>query len=386
MLARRAPTRPNGPRRPTSLAPGGTSPPRLRRAWRRQHHPRGAFGVRADDWLPEPVRDARTIVVLIIDGLGWDAITDRAGQLPELARLTGGPVTTVVPSTTASALTSITTGLPPSQHGVIGFRVLSDHTVLNVLSWQTTPSVEPPNRSTCNATRRSSAGPSRWSPRPSSKAPASPKRICAAGRFLGWRAVSGSSNGSASSPRPTNHSCTRTTTASTRSATAHGLHDGFYDAELRAVDRLVGDLRDVLAPDATLLVSADHGQVHVGPERWLSLGPLDAGSTERGSGDGRFRYLHARRGDAAPLLEQARDRFAEQAWVLSREQLLDEAWLGPAPSPPARRRIGDVILAAGAPVAFIDPALPREARLVSAHGSLTPAEMYVPLVAGRGRA
>ena len=35
--------------------------------------------------------------------------------------------------------------------------------------------------------------------------------------------------------------------------------------------------------------------------------------------------------------------------------------------------------------AFVDPALPVEVRLRSAHGSLTPDEMLVPLVAAPGR-
>jgi len=37
-------------------------------------------------------------------------------------------------------------------------------------------------------------------------------------------------------------------------------------------------------------------------------------------------------------------------------------------------------------VGFVDPTLPSEAQLMSAHGSLTTAEMRVPLVASRGRA
>ena len=40
-----------------------------------------------------------------------------------------------------------------------------------------------------------------------------------------------------------------------------GVH---YDAELRAVDRLVADLLDALPPGAALVVTADHGQVQVG--------------------------------------------------------------------------------------------------------------------------
>ena len=36
-------------------------------------------------------------------------------------------------------------------------------------------------------------------------------------------------------------------------------------------------------------------------------------------------------------------------------------------------------------VGFVDPTLPYEAQLIAAHGSLTPAEMEVPLLALRGR-
>src|SRR5690606_18705684 len=38
----------------------------------------------------------------------------------------------------------------------------------------------------------------------------------------------------------------------------------FYDAELRAADRLVADVLEQLPPGAALLVTADHGQVSVG--------------------------------------------------------------------------------------------------------------------------
>jgi len=72
--------------------------------------------------------------------------------------------------------------------------------------------------------------------------------------------------------------------------------------------------------------------------------------------------------------------------VFRREQLLDEGWLGPDPVPAVYRRVGDVILAARGPFGFVDPTLPYEANLMGAHGSITAAEVEVPLVASRGRA
>jgi hypothetical protein len=343
------------------------------------------LGARPGDWLPAPARDARAVVLLVLDGLGWEAVQQRATRLLELAALEGDPITTVAPSTTASALTSITTGLPPSQHGVVGYRVLLDRSVLNVLAWQASNGRRPPEPFEVQ----------RHQPFLGRSVPVVTKAEFAStgfteahlrgGRFLGWRTVSSlveRCRRLVAEGEPFVYAYYDGVDAV---AHAHGLRDGFYDAELQAADRLVGELRDALPEEATLVVTSDHGQVHVGPEGWLGLNALD-GLFERGSGDGRFRYLHAPAGGAADLVAAATERFGGDAWVLSRAQLLDEGWLGPAPAPPARRRVGDVVLAAKGPVAFVDPALPRETGLVSAHGSLTDAEMLVPLLAGRGRA
>jgi hypothetical protein len=343
------------------------------------------LGGRDVAWLPDPTRGARTVVVLVIDGLGWDAVTTRSEHLPEMNKLTGGPITTVAPSTTASALTSITTGRPPADHGVIGFRIVVDAIVLNVLSWQASNGRRPPEpfavqrhppffgREVDVVTKAEFAS------------TGFTEAHLRGARFHGWKAVSSLVE-----------ECRTLAAAGTpfvyayydgvdAVAHAHGLHDGFYDAELRAADRLVGDLLDALPEDAALVVISDHGQVHVGADGWRDLDGV-ADLVERCSGDGRFRYLHAKRGAAADLVTTATSLYRAEAWVLGRDELLERGWLGPVPSPATRRRVGDVVLAARGPVAYIDPALPREAGLISAHGSLTEAEMLVPLVAGRGRA
>src|SRR5262245_43514906 len=59
-------------------------------------------------WLPDLVLEARVVVLLVLDGLGWDAVQTHPTVLSTIHGMEGGPVTTVVPSTTAAALTSIT--------------------------------------------------------------------------------------------------------------------------------------------------------------------------------------------------------------------------------------------------------------------------------------
>ena len=61
---------------------------------------------RSPDWLPEPVTDADSIVLLLLDGLGWNQLEAHRAIAPQLSAMTGGRITTVSPSTTASALTS----------------------------------------------------------------------------------------------------------------------------------------------------------------------------------------------------------------------------------------------------------------------------------------
>src|SRR5690348_2404623 len=65
---------------------------------------------RRPDWLPEPARMAEQVVLLVLDGLGWLQMQDRLPRIPFLASLLGGPITSVVPTTTACALTSLVVG------------------------------------------------------------------------------------------------------------------------------------------------------------------------------------------------------------------------------------------------------------------------------------
>jgi hypothetical protein len=168
-------------------------------------------------------------------------------------------------------------------------------------------------------------------------------------------------------------------------AHAYGLNNGFYLRELAAADALVGNLLDVLPSDTALVVTADHGQVHLEPESWIEIDELHPMIAAQ-AGDGRFRYLYARKGMAPDLLSAAHASLDGVAWVLSRKEVLEAGWIGSGATGTVPGRLGDVVLAAREPVAFVDPALPRERTLRSAHGSLTAQEMYVPLRAARGRA
>lgn len=338
-------------------------------------------------WLPDEVRGARQLVLLVLDGLGAEQLAQRAASAPLLSSASVATLTSVAPTTTAVALTSLATGLPPAVHGVVGYRVSVGDDVLNLLGWRL---------GTRDA--RQLVPPRRFQPFPAfSGVPSAPvvsRADYAATGFTaahladaplhGWHTASGlvvEVRRLLDDGEPFVYAYYD---GIDRTAHATGLAE-HYDAELRAVDRLVGDVVDVLPAGTALVVTADHGQVEVG----RALEVFDAevmGCTRLVSGEGRFRWLHARPGAGAALLDAVTERYSHLAWVKTLDEIVDEGWLGGVPSAEVRSRLGDVAVVPFAATAFLDPADTGEQRLVCRHGSLTTAEMLVPVLAWRGGA
>jgi hypothetical protein len=330
-------------------------------------------------WVPEAARNADSVVLLILDGLGHEEITRRRALLPNISQLEGAPITSVVPSTTPTALSSISTGLAPSEHGIIGYRMWLGRNVLNVIRWAM-QGQDPPE-------------PEELQPREAFNGQSLP--VVSRAQFRDSKFSSLLYRGAAFHGYFTTSGlverCRLLVEAGERFiyayydgpdlvAHVHGMKDGFFASELEFCDRLVGELLASLPSSTALVVTADHGHVHF--EERIELDALNKMCTAQ-SGESRFRYLHAREGVADELFSAASELFSSKAWCFTRDQLIDESWLGPqAPSPEVRRRIGDVILAAREPIGFVDPANPGEGLLQSGHGSLTPDEMLVPLLAG----
>lgn len=336
-------------------------------------------------WLPEPAVGATQVVLLVLDGLGWAQLKERPGLAPTMNAMAGGPITTVAPSTTAAALTSITTGAPPATHGIVGYRlrVEGDH-ILNILRWKTAA-----------GDARHAIPPEAFQPlRPfdSTAAPVVTRAAVAesgftrahmaGARMYGWR-------------MPSTIVATVASLLGDGERFVYAYYDGVdkvahefgfgpkYDAEVVAADRLVHDLVDVLPAGAALVVVSDHGQVDVG-DRVAVVHPEVVALTMLLSGEGRFRWLHARPGLVDRLAEAAHRHYDEVAWVRTRDDAAAEGWFGGPLTPRVADRLGDVVIAPRERIAVLDPADPGEQWMRCRHGSLTSAEMLVPLLGARG--
>ncbi len=350
------------------------------------------LGQRADHpWMPASVEAARQRVLLVLDGLGWEQLRARAALTPTLsgAEGIGRPITSVAPTTTACALTSITTGAPPRRHGLLGYRLGLDDQILNVLRWTlgSGPAVD----------ARRSIPARQFQPCPSFTGSPRPVPVVSKHEFGGTGFTAAHLGNSPLHGYRVLSSLPVEVGRLLRAGepfvyayydgvdkVAHGSGLGsHYDAEIQAVDRLVADVRAELPPGAVLVVTADHGQIDVGPRVEL-LGRDIMAAVAFISGEGRFRWLHARPGAASDLAAMAAERYGPSTWVMERDQLIDAGVFGGPVGDEQRRRLGDVALIPQDPIAFMDPADTGENRLASRHGSLTPDEMLVPLVALAG--
>ena len=333
-------------------------------------------------WLPQAARDARAVVLLLVDGLGWRIIERNRALLPVLSSMEGGSITTVVPSTTPSVLTSLTTSLSPAEHGIVGFRMRIDSGVLNVLRWEMENGDPAPDPVTLQPHPAFGGRSMPVITKSEFRGGGFTRAHLGRARFDGWAVPSMLVERARRLIGNGEEMVYAYYAGIDLIAHLRGMDDGFFSAELAFVDRLVGDLLDVLPSDAAVLVTADHGQVPLTRDTWQSLAVLND-DVDCYSGDGRLRFVHTDAPDA--VAAAAEELLGARAWVFTRERFLDEGWLGPSPKPDVVARVGDVVLAAREPIAFIDPDLPQEVRLRTGHGSMTADEMLVPLLAGRGR-
>ena len=331
-------------------------------------------------WMPAAAQRATQVVLLVIDGLGWEQLQDHLHLVPTMAGMGGQRITTVAPSTTATALTSIATGLTPGEHGLVGYRMVLFGETINVLRWhgdkgdvrrQYAPKDIQPFMPFLGE------GPPVIT-RAELESTAFTEAHLRGSKMRGWRNASSLAVEVGAQLRAGERFVYAYYDGIDKIAHERGFGP-FYDAELRTVDRLVGDVLAQLPDGAALLVTADHGQVMV-EGRDVKPDPGVLRCTRGLSGEGRFRWLHARPGAQSDLLAAAEAAHGHQAWVMSCEEMIDQQWFGPVVSLPVRSRLGDVALVAREPVSFHDPHDSGPYQLVCRHGSLTSAEMYVPLL------
>ena len=341
--------------------------------------PRGTQEI--PQWMPSCVQGANQVVLLVLDGLGWHQLREHQQHAPMLSSMQGSSITSVAPTTTVTALTSIATGLTPGEHGMMGYRIDLGGHVVQMLRWGDD-----------KGDLRTTYPPDLVQPCPPFMGAAVPVLSKAelegsafteahlrGSRPMGWRAASSIAVQVGQLLRSGQQFVYAYYDGVDKIAHERGFGE-YYNAELRNADRFVSDVAAELVPGSVLLVTADHGQVHVGQNTQTPHADVLARITHQ-SGEGRFRWLHAKSGAEQDLLDAAKQHHAHDAWVVSRDEACDQQWFGKRVTDVARKRLGDVALLPFTATSFDEPLDSGSYSLVCRHGSLTDAEIDVPLLA-----
>lgn len=335
---------------------------------------RGEGSALAD--LQSAICGASSVVLVLLDGLGDHQLSDRAALAPTMARARLDAVTSVAPSTTAAALTSLTTGVPPGLHGIVGYKMAFGPDILQTLGWRVAGSDAaqflPPLHvqqyepllhdvqyfgrtqfETSAFTAAHLRGVKYRGIDDLSAVPADVSTAASSGPLTVWY-----------------HD------AIDKVAHAAGLGD-LYEQEVHRADDAIAALRSRLGDETAIVVTSDHGQVDVGDAR-VAVPTHILDRVVQMSGEGRFRWLHVTDGSGEWVAAELAEHLRDECWVLTRTDVVERGLLGPV-APGILERLGDVAVIPFAGVYVHDPLEPHEHRMKSRHGSLTSAEMLVPL-------
>lgn len=346
---------------------------------------------------------SRRVAVVMVDGLGMAVLRKHAAHAPFLregldaARI----LSSAFPSTTAASLASLGTGLPPGQHGMVGYDVLdpAQDRVVNMLGhWDAgvDPLAWQPHATVFQ--RVADHLPVVTVSQPRFQDSAMTRAALRGGAFIGASSIHAQIDAAAqhlaAAPRMLMYFYVNDLD---KAGHRYGVDSRQWLRVLEDLDAALKLLARRVPPDTLLLLTADHGMVDVAaPHRidYSERPELLEGVAHTG---GEARMLHLYLDPALTADERSalalrwHEAFGTRAWVLTRDEAVGAGYFGEV-ADRVLPRIGDLLVLAREGIALVDGrrSKPTAFEMVGQHGSLTRAERDIPLMtltkpAGGGR-
>ena len=350
---------------------------------------------------PEALAGRGGVVLLVLDALGHASLRavlgDRTPHLTRLAEGTPGGLqrlTSIFPSTTSAALTSLATAQPPSAHGVLGHTLWLEEVgaMVSMLTLRPLGEDEPLSEEEVRRVptvyqRLARAGvPSTLITDAAYEGAPFTNLIQEGARFLGYRSLS--------------HLCYLLAQALDEARGRRAYYSLYWPVidtlshlygpdgaapseacrlEMEFIDLMVGKVHGLCREHGcTLLIAADHGQTRLDPDLAFPVeGALQSALSRPPGGGRRALYLEAR--DPGRLLSDEGLRQATERLVTA-DEAVDAGWFG-GPCDGIRSRLGDVVALAGPGRQLLYDYGRGKTVHRGSHAGLTAEEMYVPLLA-----
>lgn len=324
----------------------------------------------------------RNIVLMLFDGLSLDALRRHLKDDSFLRSRPMHPLSSIFPSTTTAATTSIVCGLNPAEHGWLGWTLYFEAlgASVDVFSNRLQFSKEP--AADFHAAER-------FLP-----VTAVTRRVSASGRAKGLSisafgdVVVGSLDelvdqtaGLCREAGP--HYLYTYCGEPDHLMHQHGCGDARVTLACRQIDQSVCRLAQSLDEDSLLLITADHGLVDAQPDVIEEHPRLHGMLLRPPSMEPRAAALYVRSAEKKAFPEAFREAFSDHYWLMPGEEAIERGLFGPGPVRAAvPGLVGDYLaIATGAHALFQRR---EHCAMIGMHAGLTPAEMNVPLIVAGG--
>jgi predicted AlkP superfamily pyrophosphatase or phosphodiesterase len=330
------------------------------------------------------------VIVILIDGLGAEQIMQRSGHAPWLNSLLNRKSISVCgfPATTSANIASFATGDSPGQHGLVGHRVWDrnyDEQINLLVGWneRTDPLV--------------------WQPRETVSERALALglecNVVAASEYRGTgysQATMRGANFISADSWQEKFEAARTIANSKRQSLTYlyipeldkyghqsGWSSSGWAAMLEELDSALRSFCEKIPKDTGVVITADHGMIETAKPRQLVLDDCyeKSGSVQFVGGDTRVNYVYLDNIGAVDQVAADLEPLSYAFDTVKTEDAIAANWFGEVLQP-ARDRLPELMLLARSDFTLYHSKYfkSRSFDMVAHHGSLSPAEIRVPLI------
>jgi hypothetical protein len=328
-------------------------------------------------------------LLFLIDGFGFDTLATFADAMPTMSRMINhGLIHTAFPSTTATSLATLTTGVMPGAHGMLGYTVQvprSGGRLLNALKWD--ERVDPENwqpvetlfqRATAAGITVTHVAAKRYENSGFTRA------VFRGANYKGANVVTDLVSETKAALQATPSFVYLYVNDLDTAGHSDGVGSDKWIAALTMIDQAVSQLMKEVPKGTRIWVTSDHGMINV--DEKIVIGqdnPLMQGVSVV-AGEPRARHIYLESDSPVARAETAslwQEYLQDKAMVLTREQAIANHLFGADVSPDAFDRMGEIIAIARGGVVLLDAErVEKEGAMVGHHGADSDIESQVGLL------
>lgn len=341
--------------------------------------------------LAQTIPPARSVLVVVVDGLGFENLAARKGHARALSALHSRRIETVIPTTTGAALPTLTTGRLPGAHGLLGYKIRHDEAgLVNTLNeWHLVPDHSQWLLAESLFTAAQNIGIHCTAiGRPAHEHTPFTRSVLQGAEYFAAQTIQ--QRFDAATAIFNNESAQLVYLYIDELDKAGHSRGWQSDAWLQRLEQLDHALQHFLknvSKEIGIVVTSDHGMIDVADDDLIVIDQGDLGEilevVSHIGGEPRMRSLYFNDQSHVPsILERLHSQLHNIAFVGTRDEAVSLNWFGPV-EPEIARRFGDIVITPKRTHAFVTRSEREQPHfMIGQHGGLTEIERGVMLSLG----